>query len=277
MQDAMNLCHKVPQLGLKTSEFMRKKFGFLLVISVFYVTASGCEKDEPSAYISNNETAQGDTVFTETYSDTNSTIEEKDTIRFLALGDSYTIGESVTSFERWPNRLKTKLEDSLNIKVNTQIIAQTGWTTDELMAGINTASLPDTFDLVSLLIGVNNQYRGRPVTSFIPEYIQLLERAISYAQGDTSRVFAVSIPNYGYTPFGAPNQLEITQELLEYNRVSDSICNQYKIPFIEITDISERGLVQPQLVADDDLHPSGEQYRLWVNERIYPAVKHLID
>lgn len=257
---------------------MKKRVAFVLVISCFCVTASGCEKKEPSAYVSNDQDLEADTLLiTEIDADTNNSTAGIDPVRYLALGDSYTFGESVTSIERWPIRLKTKLEDLLNIEIQTQIIAQTGWTTDELMAGINAQALPDTFDLVSILIGVNNQYRNRTVASFIPDYIMLLDRAIAYAQGDTSRVFAVSIPNYGFTPFGAPNQLEITQELLEYNAVSDSICNEYNIPFIKITDISERGLLQPQLVANDKLHPSGEQYRLWVNERIYPAVKKMLE
>jgi lysophospholipase L1-like esterase len=197
------------------------------------------------------------------------------TINYLALGDSYTIGESVDSVNRWPSQLASMLTDSLGTEVALQFIARTGWTTDELNAGIDAASLNDSYNLVSLLIGVNNEYRGRSVSDFIPEFEVLLERAIGFANNDSNRVFVVSIPDYGYTPFGQSNQPQISARLAVYNQAIDSVCASYGISYIFITDISEDGLNQPNLVAGDGLHPSGTQYGFWV-ERIYPVVKEKI-
>lgn len=194
-----------------------------------------------------------------------------DTIRFLALGDSYTIGEAVTIPERWPVQLESAIEESLKDSVFLKIVARTGWTSDELQDQLHLLNLPDTFDLVSILIGVNNQYRGRPVNSFIPEFTALLEEAIFYAQNDTEKVFVVSIPDYGFTPLGQNNQSNISAGIDIYNAASDSVCQQYGITYIYITDISRNGLTDTSLVASDGLHPSGAQYELWVN-RMAPTV-----
>ncbi len=193
-------------------------------------------------------------------------------INYLALGDSYTIGESVDSVNRWPAKLAAALTDSLGSEVDLQFIAKTGWTTDELNAGIDNAILNESYNLVSLLIGVNNQYRGRSVSTFIPEFEGLLKRAIDFVKSDSNRVFVVSIPDYGYTPFGQSNQTNISADLALYNQAIDSVCASYGISYVYITDISEAGIEEPTLVAPDGLHPSGDQYSLWV-ERIFPVVK----
>lgn len=187
-------------------------------------------------------------------------------IKYLALGDSYTIGESVGTGERWPVQLSEQLK-SKGLAINSpQIIAQTGWTTDELNQGINKTAPEKNFDLVSLLIGVNNQFRGRSVTDFKREFEPLLDRAIAFAGGNKSKVFVVSIPDYGFTPFGqGRNPEKITREIDEYNQVQKDICTARNIAFFDITPISREGLKDPELVAGDGLHPSGKMYGQWVD------------
>ena len=197
-------------------------------------------------------------------------------ITYLALGDSYTIGQSVDVDKRWPNQLADSLS-ALGWSVPSPwYIARTGWTTDELNRGIDIEMPHDTFDLVSLLIGVNNQYRGRSVESYIPEFEGLLQRAIGFAKGDSSRVFVLSIPDYGVTPFASTLDADkIARELDAYNAVADSICQLYEIPFYDITEISREAKERPELVAVDGLHPSGEMYRRWV-ELIRADVEELL-
>lgn len=189
-------------------------------------------------------------------------------IRYLALGDSYTIGESVSYQERWPSQLIDSLAQR-NYQIDTlHYIATTGWTTQNLLNGINNQNLEDkNFNLVSVLIGVNNQYQNKAFSLFLTQFPQLLDSAIHYAGGDTSSVFVLSIPDYAYTPFGqASNPNQISQEIDQYNASKDSICQVYGIKYFNITPISRQGLNQPSLVAPDGLHPSGEQYGLWVQE-----------
>ena len=188
-------------------------------------------------------------------------------LRYLALGDSYTIGESVTEKERWPVILAEALTQQGTSVGKPKIIAVTGWRTDNLINGINIAQLKDHYDLVSLLIGVNNQYQGKPVSEYEREYEDLIKTAIALAYGKKDRVFVVSIPDYGFTPFGKARQKEISTALDEFNAVNKKITEAYGISYFNITDISRLGLEDPELVASDGLHPSGKQYSLWV-ERI---------
>lgn len=188
-------------------------------------------------------------------------------LSYLALGDSYTIGESVAEKERWPVQLAKALTEKGTPVAPPQIIAVTGWRTDNLKNGIGIAQLEEKYDLVSLLIGVNNQYQGKPVGEYAVEYEGLLKSAIQLAGGDKHHVFVVSIPDYGFTPFGKARQETITRELDGFNAVCKRITESYGATFINITDISRKGLEDPGLVASDGLHPSGKQYALWV-ERI---------
>ncbi|MTI39786.1 SGNH/GDSL hydrolase family protein [Fulvivirga lutimaris] len=184
-------------------------------------------------------------------------------LKFLALGDSYTIGESVEEDGRWPNQLQKKL-NALGVNVSMpMIIARTGWRTDELSAAIESADLTNDFDLVGLLIGVNNQYQGKSVESYKPEFEQLLKRAIELANGDKSRVFVVSIPDYGFTPFGASKKDKISKELDEYNQANKKITEDHGVNYYYITDISRSD--DSGLVANDNLHPSAKQYGLWAD------------
>ncbi|MGE0772755.1 MAG: SGNH/GDSL hydrolase family protein [Cyclobacteriaceae bacterium] len=193
-------------------------------------------------------------------------------LRYLALGDSYTIGESVSEQESWPMILADTLRlRGIDVEKPT-IIATTGWRTDNLNNGINIARLKEDYDLVSLLIGVNNQYQGRAATDYAPAFEDLLKRAIALAKGKKENVFVVSIPDYGFTPFGEAKRAQITAAIDEFNRVNREITERHGITYVNITDISREGLNDPSLVAADGLHPSGKQYQLWV-KRIAPYLK----
>ena len=178
--------------------------------------------------------------------------------RYLALGDSYTIGESVAEEERFPNQLARALGFP-----PPQIVAKTGWTTDELNAAIDAANPQGPFDLVTLLIGVNNQYRGRDAEQYRGEFAALLQRAIGFAGGDPGKVIVVSIPDWGVTPFAeGRDRAKIAREIDEYNRVNSEEAAKARATYVHITTISRGG--DPALVAADGLHPSGRQYAAWV-------------
>lgn len=196
----------------------------------------------------------------------------KGPLKYLALGDSYTIGESVNENERWPVQLAQALTEKGTSVAKPKIIAVTGWRTDNLKNGINIAQLKDEYDMVSLLIGVNNQYQGKSIDEYIIAFEDLLKTAIQLAGGKRPNVFVVSIPDYGFTPFGKSKQEKITRELDEYNAINKRITESYGVMYFNITDISRKGLDDPELVASDGLHPSGKQYTLWV-ERIMKDLK----
>jgi lysophospholipase L1-like esterase len=185
-------------------------------------------------------------------------------IKFLALGDSYTIGESVTENERWPVQLAQTLTRNGVRCEPPHIIATTGWRTDDLKNAILAANVAKDYTLVSLLIGVNNQYQGKTAASYGPEFEELLMMAITFAGGDKSKVFVVSIPDYGYTPFGKGKHEKISKEIDAFNEVNRSIASEQGVKYFNITDISRKGFEDPELVAADGLHPSGKQYRAWV-------------
>jgi len=188
------------------------------------------------------------------------------TTKFLALGDSYTIGESVSEVGRWPNQLMDSLRLLGITGPDAKIIATTGWRTDQLKNAILNSGLDDTFNLVSVLIGVNNQYQSRNINQQRIEFAEILDLAIQKAGGDTDKVFVVSIPDYAFTPFGqSKNPSEISAELDIYNAINDSISNVYAVNYFDITPISREGLNNTSLVASDGLHPSAFQYSKWVS------------
>lgn len=192
---------------------------------------------------------------------------------FLALGDSYTIGEAVPEEGRWPVQLSNKLKMD-SITLDPTIVATTGWTTDELLSGIVKADISETYDLVSLLIGVNNQYRGYDEDQYEKEFKVLLDRAIEFANGNNHHVFVVSIPDYGVTPFVAEKELnkeKIAHELDSYNAIAQKIATLRDISFIDITEISRMAEEDTSLVASDGLHPSAKMYQMWV-DKMYDQV-----
>lgn len=192
-------------------------------------------------------------------------ISKNENIKYLALGDSYTIGESVTEKERWPNQLATLLKLKGYRIEAPKIIAKTGWRTDNLSQAIEEAQLKNDYNLVSLLIGVNNQYQGLSAESYKPEFEKLLQKAIELAGGRKERVFVVSIPDYGYTPFGQPKQEQISQAIDEFNAINWAVCRQEGIRYYNITEFTRKGLSHPEYVAEDKLHPSGKMYELWAS------------
>jgi lysophospholipase L1-like esterase len=190
---------------------------------------------------------------------------------YLAIGDSYTIGEMVTENERFPVQLSSMLNsDSTNI-AEPLIIAKTGWTTDELLAAINEKNIKDTFSIVTLLIGVNNQYRGRSSEEYRAELKQLLDIAVKYTGGKKENVFVLSIPDWGVTPFAeGRDRGKIAAEIDEYNRVKKEECEKLGIKHYDITEISRTK--DPDMIASDGLHPSGKMYKMWV-DKIYSDIK----
>ena len=190
----------------------------------------------------------------------------REEVKLLALGDSYTIGESVASSSRWPIQLVDSLQKRGVDCLQPKIIATTGWRTDNLKNAISRTKFKkdEEYNLVSLLIGVNNYYQGKSVESYAPEFEDLLKTALQLAGGDKSAVFVLSIPDYGYTPFGKEKQQTISEGIDAYNAVNKSISDKYGVKYYNITDISRRGLDEPDLVAADGLHPSEKMYSLWV-------------
>ena len=193
---------------------------------------------------------------------------EHTSMRYLALGDSYTIGEGVDPAGRWPVQLAAALRaDGVDID-QPQIIAATGWTTDELSAAIDAAEpLGDDYSLVTLLIGVNNQYRGRDIDQYRHEFAVLLERAIGCAGRRADRVVVLAIPDWGVTPFAVRSGRDtaaIARELNAYNAAAAQISARRGVAFIDIAPVSRRRGSQAQMLADDGLHPSAALYAEWV-------------
>jgi lysophospholipase L1-like esterase len=188
------------------------------------------------------------------------------TKRLLALGDSYTIGQSVSTYARFPNQTIDLLRTAgADMKYPAEIIAQTGWTTQNLLDGIANANPQPTgiYDLVTLLIGVNNQYQHRDTAEYRLQFIQCLNKAIAYSGNRKQRVFVLSIPDYGATPFGANNAIQIGLEIDRFNAINKQVCLQMNIDYTDITPSTRLAATNPSLVAADGLHPSGLEYAKW--------------
>ena len=196
-------------------------------------------------------------------------------IRYLALGDSYTIGESVAENKRWPNQLAAMLSEQ-GIQTDVTIIARTGWTVDELWEGVQ-ANPPDgTYDLVTLLIGVNDQYRGYPLDGYREDFRFMLGKAIEYAGGDPQRVVVLSIPDWGFTPFAASRETEpISLQIDEFNAVNLEETKSAGAHYVDVTIISRMAMDDFELIASDRLHPSGKMYSMWA-EKVFPTVIEII-
>ena len=203
-------------------------------------------------------------------------------IHFLALGDSYTIGESVSEAERWPNQLAELIKSSPQFtgteeSIEVTIIARTGWTTDELWEGIQDVKIDPPYDLVSLLIGVNNQYRGRDIEEYREGFVFLLNKAIDYAGGDPKRVIVLSIPDWGVTPFaGNRDSKKIAVEINQFNSVNEVESKNAQVSYIDVTPISREAVNDPSLIASDGLHPSGKMYLEWAKLAL-PEVLRILE
>jgi len=196
-------------------------------------------------------------------------------MRYLALGDSYSIGEGVPEAGRWPVQLAVRLRREGVALEDPSIVATTGWTTDELSAAMDAASFAPPYELVSLLIGVNNQYRGRSADEYRDEFCRLLERAVTLAGIRSERVLVLSIPDWGVTPFAhgsGRDVLRIASELDVYNAIAREETERRGAHFVDITGISRQ---HPALLADDGLHPSAAQYALWTEAAVPTAVAML--
>ena len=186
---------------------------------------------------------------------------------YLALGDSYTIGESLPIYESYPYQTVQLLRGKGVQITAPEIIAKTGWTTDELAVAIDQTRLIEQYDYVSLLIGVNNQYRGRKSDEYAMQFEELLKRAISFSANGTSHVFVISMPDWGATPFAEGRDTKkIAEEINAFNDINKSISEKYGVAYIEITEGSRDAKKNPTLVARDKLHPSGTEYNKWANK-----------
>lgn len=213
--------------------------------------------------------------------DTNKPMTDKatdmaDQLTYLALGDSYTIGEGVSESGGYPSQLISKLNSETDKSwAAPQIIAQTGWTVDELEKGINKAGIEgNTYDLVTLSIGVNNQYRGLPISKFKDGFESMLLRAISFAAANANHVVVLSIPDWGITPFAKESDRdagEIGTEIDAYNKAKAEICKKHGVEFIDITTQYRSLGPQPEMLAADGLHPSAKMYGLWA-EKLFAHV-----
>ena len=194
---------------------------------------------------------------------------------YLALGDSYTIGEGVAAPERWPNQLADMLRKNGVDVGEPEIVAKTGWTTDELSAAMDAHTFSPPYRLVTLLIGVNNQYRGRNLDNYRVEFKKLLERAIDLAGKDPKKVVVVSIPDWGVTRFGqgsGRDTAEIARQLDAYNAANAQIAKMLHCGYVDVTAVSRQAGNQAAMLVSDGLHPSPKMYTAW-SERILPAAK----
>jgi len=202
--------------------------------------------------------------------------KEKDKLRYLALGDSYTIGQSVDITLRYPVQIADSLKKRGYLVEEPRIIAVTGWTTSDLKAGIAAANPQGPYDLVSLLIGVNNQYRGQDINIYRTEFEELINQSIIFAGNDTGRVIVFSIPDWGVTRFASGRDREkIAREIDQYNAINKQITLSKGIVWIDVTAISRLAMQDETLIAGDGLHPSGKMYTEWVRLAVPEIVKML--
>ena len=198
-------------------------------------------------------------------------------LRFLALGDSYTIGEGVDPAAGWPAQLRARLQEQAIDVDAAEIVATTGWTTDELQQAIAAHTFTPPYALVSLLIGVNNQYRGRDPGNYADELGSLIDFAVSMAAGDAGKLILVSIPDWGTTRFAAEREVDaarVADEIDHYNALARKACLARGAHWVDVTSLS-RGEARDML-ADDGLHPSAGQYALWA-EAILPVARSILD
>lgn len=196
-------------------------------------------------------------------------------LSYLALGDSYTIGEGVVAEDRYPNHL-VQLCKTKGWSGQVQIIAKTGWTTGELLQELEQHKPTTNFNLVTLLIGVNNQYRGLAINDFAAEFDRLLDNAIGYAADQPNHVIVLSIPDWGVTPFAKDRDItKIASEIDQFNSVVESRSQSRHCQFLDVTTNSRANSHRPGYLVEDGLHPSGLMYGDWAN-RLWPMVEPIL-
>ncbi len=198
-------------------------------------------------------------------------MENRKNPKYLALGDSYTIGEGVPEDDRYPNQLVRRLNEETEYNWQApKIIAKTGWTVDELKTAVNKDALTgQPYNLVTLSIGVNNQYRGRPVQEFRVEFEQMLLKAIGFAGNLPDHVIVLSIPDWGITPYATEkgaDKAKVASEIDEFNKVKREVCQKYGVYFINITGDYRKIGDKPEMLVEDKLHPSGQVYSQWADK-----------
>ena len=197
-------------------------------------------------------------------------------VRYLAIGDSYTLGEGLETAQSWPYQLKRKLLEYGVEEVELTVVAATGYTTRELTQLLNTTTFDKPYDIISIQIGVNNQYRGESLEQFGEELDNMFEKIASNYYLKDAKQFVVSIPDWGATPFGSSyDRVQIAIEINQYNGLKRNTSEARAAPFINITDISRTNPDASKLVVLDGLHPSELMYSYWI-ERIFPVVKQLV-
>ena len=195
------------------------------------------------------------------------------TNHLLCLGDSYTIGEMVLPAENFPNQTVNLLRKGGQDFEDPEIVARTGWTTDELQNAINRHEFKTSYDFVTLLIGVNNQYRGRTVEDYKPQFESLLKQAISFANGKNDHVIVLSIPDWSATPFAKDrDRTKIAAEIDNYNRANREIAFAHHVNYIDITPDTKEAMRDATLIAPDRLHPSAKEYEKWAG-KIYHVIR----
>jgi lysophospholipase L1-like esterase len=189
------------------------------------------------------------------------------TYSYLALGDSYTIGEAVPLNESFPYQVVQLLRKK-NFDFNApEIIAKTGWTTDELQYAINKSTLLSKYDFVTLLIGVNNQYRGRDALEYKQQFEEILKKVIELANEKKEHVIIVSIPDYSVTPYAKSMDAEnISKEIGVFNGINKALSIQYKVQYIDITESHREARNDAALIAQDGLHPAEKEYAKWAEK-----------
>jgi len=232
----------------------------LQIVLFTIITLTGCAK-------------KADTAATKMNSDTTQTTPPSATsLTYLALGDSYTVGEAEPTDESFPVQLASSLTNKGLPTSSPTIIATTGWTTSNLIYAIATSDITKKkYDFVTLLIGVNDQFQGVAQSTYQTNFVQLLHTAISFVNGDSTRVFVLSIPDYGVTPFAAGRDSIIGPEIDQFNAINKVESIKAGVNYLDITAISREAATDPTLIAPDGLHPSAKMYTLWV-QQLYPMV-----
>jgi acyl-CoA thioesterase I len=232
----------------------------LLAILFFALIMTACLTDSKSIFESENQP-----------------LHQLNSLRVLALGDSYTIGQSVAEKENWPNQLSDSLRHNHTPVKELHIIARTGWTTGNLLNAVNSQSFNYSYDLVGLLIGVNNQFQGRSLSEYEEQFRQLLDIAIALADSQVHRVFVLSIPDYTVTPVGSQfNRGNTPQQIDAFNAVNRRLAEERSVSYFDITPLSRSIAGHYDFIASDGLHFSGKMYAAWVGF-ILPDILNLLE